>query len=425
MATNIPYGSVLARKVYGAALFAAVQIEPGFMNLLTGPAPKQAEAEAKLKGQTSAEYPIVRVTDLSKGAGASVSVDLFNNLQGKPVMGDKRIVGKLMSLTYSSMDVQINQYRGGADAGGKMTQQRTVWNLRGIAMAGLTNWAGRLEDQLCLVAMAGARGTQNTADWVIPLASDPDFATIMVNTVQAPTKNRQFYANDATGANNLDTTDILTLTDFDRIASVLKDSQIPLQSIKIKGDVYAWNDPLWCAFVTNRQWLYLQTRTGEKSWRSFLQNAYERRSAGMRHPLFYGDVGMWAGILIRPMNRLAIRFNAGDTVAVDSGGTNGKTFTSTNQTAAVATDRCLIVGAQALLKCYGQHQASEYYYSWHEELVDHQNAVETSCAMMGGVAKTRFQVYDGVAPVDTDYGVAVLDSYAPDPTTAAGKALLV
>ena len=422
MATNIPYGSALAKKVYGAALFAAVQIEPGFMNLLTGPAPKQAEAEAKLKGQTSAEYPIVRVTDLSKGAGASVSVDLFNNLTGKPTMGDKRIVGKMMSLTYSSMDVQINQYRGGADAGGKMTQQRTVWNLRGIAMAGLTNWSGRLEDQLCLVHMAGARGTQNTADWVVPLASDSDFTTIMVNTVNAPTSNRKFYANDATLPSNLDTTDILTLTDFDRVASVLKDSLIPLQSIKIKGDVYAWNDPLWVAFVTNRQWLYLQTRTGEKSWRTFLQNAYERRSAGMRHPLFYGDVGFWAGILIRPMNRLAIRFAAGDTVAYDSGTT---TFTSSNATASVATDRCIIVGAQALLKCYGQHQSSEYYYSWHEELVDHQNAVETSVAMMGGVAKTRFQVYDGTNNIDTDYGVAAIDSYAPDPTTAAGKALLV
>lgn len=422
MATNIPYGSALARKIYGAALFAAVQIEPGFMNMLTGPAPKQAEAEAKLKGQTSAEYPIVRVTDLSKGAGASVSVDLFNNLTGKPVMGDKRMVGKMMSLTYSSMDVQINQYRGGADAGGRMTQQRTVWNLRGISMAGLTNWSGRLEDQLCLVHLAGARGTQNTNDWVVPLASDPDFATIMVNSVVAPTANRKFYANDATLPSNLDTTDILTLTDFDRVASVLKDSTVPLQSIKIKGDVYAWNDPLWVAFVTNRQWLYLQTRTGEKSWRSFLQNAYERRSAGMRHPLFYGDVGMWAGILIRPMNRLAIRFAAGDTVAYDSGTT---TFTSANATASVPTDRCLIVGAQALLKCYGQHQSSEYYYSWHEELVDHQNAVETSVAMMGGVAKTRFGVYNGSANVDTDYGVAVLDSYAPDPTTAAGKALLV
>jgi N4-gp56 family major capsid protein len=422
MATQIPYGSALARKVYGAALFAAVQLKPGFMKLLTGPAPKQSDAEAKLKGQTSSDYPIVRVTDLSKGAGASVSVDLFNSIQGKPVMGDKRIAGKLMSLTASSMDVQINQYRGGADAGGKMTQQRTVWNLRGIAMAGLTNWAARLEDQLSLVHMAGARGTQNNADWVIPLSSDSDFATIMVNPVLAPTANRQFYANDATGIANLDTTDILTLTDFDRIASVLKDAIVPLQTIQIEGDAYAWNDPLWCCFVTQRQWLYLQTRTGEKSWRSFLQNAYERRSSGMKHPLFYGDCGMWAGILIRPMNRLAIRFAAGATVAYDSGTT---TFTSANATAAVDTDRAIILGAQALLKCYGQHQSSEYYCSWNEEEVDHKNAIETSCAMMAGVAKTRFGVNNGTANVDTDYGVAVIDSYAPDPQSAAGKALLV
>ena len=58
--------------------------------------------------------------------------------------------------------------------------------------------------------------------------------------------------------------------------------------------------------------------------------------------------------------------------------------------------------------------------------MDHQNAVETSVAMMGGVAKTRFGVLNASnQSVDTDYGVAVIDSYAPDPTTAAGKALLV
>lgn len=289
-------------------------------------------------------------------------------------------------------------------------------------MSGLTNWAGRLEDQLCLVHMAGARGSQDSSDWVVPLATDPDFATIMVNPVLAPTSNRQFYANDATLISNLDSSDVLTLTDFDRVAATLKDAIVPIQTIKIKGDVYAWNDPLWCCFVTQRQWLYLQTRTGEKSWRTFLQNAYERRSAGMRHPLFYGDCGMWAGILIRPMNRLAIRFAAGDSVTYDSGTT---TYTAATATAAVPTDRAIVVGAQALCKCYGQHQSSEYYYSWHEELVDHQNAVETSVAMMGGVAKTRFSVYNGVNNVDTDYGVAVIDSYAPDPNTAAGRALLV
>jgi hypothetical protein len=69
-----------------------------------------------------------------------------------------------MSLTYSSMDVQINQYRGGADAGGKMTQQRTVWNLRGIAMAGLTNWAGgwKISSASCTWPARAARRTPRT-----------------------------------------------------------------------------------------------------------------------------------------------------------------------------------------------------------------------------------------------------------------------
>lgn len=425
MPTNIPIGSPLARKVYGAALFAAISVEPGFMNLLTGPAPQQSDAEANLSGdkkQTSSDYPVVRVTDLAKGAGDKVTADMFNPLQGKPTMGDRKIQGRLMSLSSSTMEVQINQYRAGADGGGRMSQQRTVWNLRDIAQAGLRGHAGKIEDQITLVQMAGARGYQNNIDWVVPLASDADFADIMVNTVKAPTANRQFYANDATAVDNLDTSDVLKLTDFDRVASVLRDSVVPLQAVKVKGDVYGWNDPLWVVWLTERQWLYLKTQTGERSWRTFLQNAYERRSAGMRHPLFYGDnTGMWAGMLIKQMNRMAIRFPAGSSVNVCLDPT---TETETTKTASVDTDRAVIMGAQAVIKAYGKHKDSEYHASWYEELTDHGNSVEMSYAMMGGCAKSRFKFKTGTAEEFVDYGVAVIDSYAPDPQTTAGKALL-
>ena len=36
MATNIPVGSALARKIYSVGLFNRVQHAPGFMNLLAG-----------------------------------------------------------------------------------------------------------------------------------------------------------------------------------------------------------------------------------------------------------------------------------------------------------------------------------------------------------------------------------------------------
>src|SRR4051812_20280133 len=108
MATVIPVGSPLARKVYSVGLFSRVQQAPGFMNLLSGPMPVEGEFGATAKGQTGAGYPVVKTGDLSKGAGDAVSIDLFNILQGKPTMGDKKIAGRMMGLTSSSMDIRIN-----------------------------------------------------------------------------------------------------------------------------------------------------------------------------------------------------------------------------------------------------------------------------------------------------------------------------
>lgn len=422
MATNIPVGSALARKIYSVGLFTRVQHSPGFMNLLAGEMPKEGSFAAKTKGQTSPDYPIVKAGDLAKGAGDTVSIDLFNILQGKPVMGDTRISGRMMQLTYSSMDVKIDQVRGGADSGGRMTQKRTVHNLRNISMAGLQAWMQRLEDQTALVHLAGARGSQATSDWVVPLASDSDFSSIMVNGVKAPTKNRYFAANDATDPSNIGSNDALTLQDIDRIVAQLRESPVVMQSVKIKGDDRAWNDPLWVMFVTERQWLYLQSRTGQTTWRTAVQNAFERKSGGMKHPLFDAyETIMWNGVLIKRMNRYAIRFNAGDVVKHDSGGADGGTYTEEDKTVAsnITVDRAIIVGAQALAKAYGK-SASDYFYDWSEEEVDHGNSIETVCAAMTGTGKIRFKI-DGA---DTDFGVAVVDSYAPDPASSAGRTLL-
>jgi N4-gp56 family major capsid protein len=401
-------------------MFTRVQHSPGFMNLISGEMPKEGSFAAKTKGQTSPDYPIVKAGDLAKGAGDTVSIDLFNILQGKPVMGDKRIEGRMMQLTYSSMDVRIDQVRGGADSGGRMTQKRTVHNLRNISMAGLQAWMQRLEDQTALVHLAGARGSQQTSDWVVPLQSDGDFSEIMVNTVKAPTKNRYFAANDATNPADIGTNDALTLQDIDRIVAQLRESPVVMQSVKIKGDDRAWNDPLWVMFVTERQWLYLQSRTSQTTWRQAVQYAFERKSGGLKHPLFDAyETIMWNGVLIKRMNRYAIRFAAGDNVVTDTGGADGMTYTESTVQTAQPVDRAIIVGAQALAKAYGK-SASDYFYDWSEKEVDHGNSIETVSAAMCGSAKIRFKI-DGA---DTDFGVAVVDSYAPDPASAAGRTLL-
>lgn len=410
MATDVPVGSPIARKLYSVAVFAATQRLPSFRRNLTGAAPQQGDAEKKLKGQTSPDLPFVRVTDLSKSMGDAVSVDLFNIVNGKPVMGDRKLSGKMMGLTFSSMDVKIDQYRAGIDPGGRMAQQRTLHNLRSIARANLSGYANRLEDQLALVHVAGARGYDDAADWAVPLASDADFNSIVVNAVLPPTRNRRFFGGDATSVANLDVNDKLSLSTIDMIRASIDEMVFPMQPVRLPDDPAADENPLYVLYVTSRQWHHLQTETGEVAWRTFLQNAYNRAS-GWNHPLFKGTPGMWNGILVKKMAR-AIRFPAGSIVKEYDANDVAQ-----DVVAAVDTDRAILLGAQALAEVYGRHGKSGYHANWHEEETDHGNTVETSVSFMGGKAKLRFEVNSGAggATEITDHGVLTIDSYAPKP----------
>lgn len=392
-----------ARKLFSVALFGETQRAASFRKNLIGPAPKQGDAERKAKGQTSPDYPFVQVNDLSKTAGDKVSVDLFNTLSGKPTMGDKKLAGRMMALTNSSMDISINQSRGGVDTGGRMTQQRTLNNLRNLGKAHLVGWTNRCFDQLSLVHVAGARGFQNDREWVVPLESDPEFTEIVVNTVKPPTSNRRLFAGDATSAVNIDSGDVLTLNDIDRVRAIIDDMAFPLQPIKLAGDPAADEDPLYLMLVSPRSWHKLLTASTGQNVRDFHAAAMSR-SKGFNHPLFMGNVGLWNGILVKKSLR-AIRFPTGsDVVEVN------EALAETTVQTAVDVERSIVLGAQALGIVHGRHSQTGYYFNWHEELTDHGNTLEISTAAMAGQAKLRFDDADGVA---TDHGVITVDSYAP------------
>lgn len=401
--TEVAIGSNLAVKLFSVALFQEQFRLSTFRRNLTGPAPKQSAAEAKARGQTSAGMPFVRITDLAKGAGDEVTVDLFNVVQIRPTMGDRKLAGRLGHLSSNSMNVKINQMRGGVEAGGKMSQQRTVHNLRNIAKANLAGWNARTQDQVAMIHVAGARGYQDDGEWVIPVAADPEFSEMMVNPVLPPTRNRRLFAGDATSVANLDTNDILTLTGIDRIRAQIEDTAFPMQPVQLAGDPQLGENPLYVLYVTPRVWHQIQIATGERSWTKFMTDA-KARASGWNHPLFMGEPGYWNGILIKKMNR-SIRFPAGSTVVEYDA-----SDVAQNVTAAVATDRCFLLGAQALACAYGAMEGSDYHFSWNEETEDHKNIKEISTASMMGCAKIRFTGSDG-AP--TDFGVMTIDCYAP------------
>lgn len=423
--TNVPVGSPLARKIFGAALFANTQRQPSLMNNLTGPAPKQSGAEAKLKGQTSPDMPLVRVTDLSKSQGDQVSVDLINQTGGKPIMGDKQAEGKGERLDMSSMDIRIDLATKVVDAGGKMSQQRTVHSLRGLSMANLQGWFKRFNDQSTIVHLAGARGSQAGTDWVVPKMEDPEFDEILINPVKAPTFNRHFVADGASVVQggqalaSIDSTDVFKLEHLDHLGAIIDDMEFKLQPIKIAGDAAADDEPLYLLLVTNRMWQSILTNSTPNSlqWRTFLQNAWNRASSfsgPKKHPLFTGEAGIWHNILVRKMDR-AIRHLPGDTLnyCTKAGQSTAAEDTTTipDLQPGYAVDRGMLLGAQALAHVYGKNQGSDTYANWMENRYNFERNTEVAGEVMCGKAKLRFGVPDvNGNKVPTDHGVMVLDA---------------
>ncbi len=412
---DLPIGDPDAAVAFSTTLYQQVQTQRNWMNLLSGPAPT-VSAEAPT-GQSAPGYPVTKVIDLTKGTADTVQVTLVNQLHGKPIVGDTVLAGKFMQSEFSRLYARVNQLRGGASRQ-KMAQHRTVHDLRTVVQKTLAEWTARVNDQRALVHLAGARGDQTILDWEIPLASDPDFSTIMVNPVQAPTYNRRFVVGSSMGGSVADIgiTDVLSLQDVTDVISQLQSSQNPLAPVVIEGDDYDWaaTHILW---VPMNVWNILKRPKALVDWKSALATTIARFDGSRKHPLFTGECIMWNNVLIKPMDRYSIFFAPGSSVTADSGSTG--TYTERTETVPTTSSnhyvaRSILMGAQALIQAFGSEGQDSYMWRWNEEFADHKNSVEISVSMIDGFLKSRFHV----AGQDTDLGVATIDSYAPPIMTA-------
>lgn len=410
MPTQIAPGSPAANKIFNAALFTEAVRRNCLSNMLTGNAPKVAsKSKTDPRKQTESGAPIVRVTDLSKTAGQQVTVDLYHQLRKKPTMGDRKLAGRGESLTSSQFDLQINQGRHMVDSGGRMTQQRTKHDLIRTAKTMLAPYFSRLDDQLTLIHLAGARGDHYDEEWIVPLESDSEFGDIIVNPLTPPTYDRHFYGGDATSLDNIDSADKFNLAAVDRLRLALDEMAFPIQPIRFEKDPMAEDSPFFILLVTPRQWFDFwtstDTATGGVALRNLQAQAAQRGSI-FKHPIFLGEAAMWNNILIKKVSR-PIRFNSGSNVTVSTNTDNAGTTTATVGT---QVERALLIGAQALATAYGRAGKPEnggYYFNMHTEDEDHGNSKEHSIAWMNGKAKFRFESSTGRI---NDHGVMVLDT---------------
>lgn len=414
--TVIPRGHPLAVKIFSAGIWAQLLRRVSFLDMLTGPTSGIAKARRDLERmETSHQAAIVMITDLSKGGGETVSVDLVHPTTGLPAVGDEYIEGYLSNLTFTSMDMRINQIRKGVEDGGAMSQQRTVHNLRQLAYSGLRGWFMRWKEQIQLVHLAGARGSHMDESWILPTEDHEKFGAYVVNELQPPSFGDHFYAGDAKSIEELTTTSILTLTDIDMLAAKLCERHVPMQGLQMKGERGHSDDmePFHVLMITPRQRHYLQTHKDPNGYdlSAFLAGARERSAS---NPLFKPGDLYWNGILVKTY-KLPICFFPGETVKVTStegGNVVNKTVPAFAPNVGARVDRAILIGGQALAMAYGRLKQNGREVYWHEEDTDHKARDEISVSIMSGCKKMRFKTKAGRV---FDHGVQVIDSYAPDP----------
>ncbi|MDP1774262.1 MAG: N4-gp56 family major capsid protein [Methylobacter sp.] len=419
MPTSLPYGSPQAIKIQSAGLFAASMQRNTTLNRLTGKLPTQADAENSMRNQSSNKYPIVLCKDLSKTAGDEITFDLINPLGGKPIMGGANAEGLGRSLSFSQDKLRINQTRYPVSAGDAMTQQRTKHQLRSLARAAAEEYMNRLQDQLTLVHMAGARGFHNNIEWVVPLASDSDFATICVNAVKAPTKNRHFMSTGsgiehivASGNEiTIATTDIMNADVVDGIRTYVDSMPLPPSPVIFEGDKMASDSPLRVLLVSSEQYTHFVQST---NFRTLQAQAMSRAQNAGGNPLFMGEAGLWNGILVVKMPK-PIRFYAGDSLRY-CGSYTSETETTTDLVPAAfgtgyAVDRAILLGGQALANAMGNNNKTGNPFFWSEKELDHSDKLEVLIGMMNGMSKIRFEIDHGsLGKQFTDNGVMAIDT---------------
>ncbi|EBY8711576.1 N4-gp56 family major capsid protein [Salmonella enterica subsp. enterica serovar Kottbus] len=392
-----------ANKLYQVALFTAANRNRSMVNILTEQqeAPKAVSPDKKSTKQTSAGAPVVRITDLKKERGDEVSFSIMHKLSKLPTMGDQRIEGRGEDLSRADFSLRIDQGRHLVDAGGRMSQQRTKFNLASSARTLLGTYFNDLQDQCAVVHLAGARGDFMADDVIVPLASHRDFKEIMINDVMPPTHNRHFFGGDATSLEAVDSSDVFTLSLVDNMALFIDEMAHPLQPVRLKGDELYGEDPYYVLYVTPRQWNDWYTSTSGKDWNQMMVRAVNR-SKGFNHPLFKGECAMWRNILVRKYAGMPIRFYTGSRVWISN-----NNLAATTQQIEVKTniDRAMLLGAQALANAYGQKDGGHF--NLIQKKTDMDNRTEIAINWINGLKKIRFEDKTGRMQ---DHGVIAVDT---------------
>lgn len=325
--------------------------------------------------------------DLEKGSGDVVQFDLNMRLRGEATFGDEVIVGKEEALKFLVDEVRIDQVRKAASGGSRMSNQRTVHDLRTITKERLSTYFAEWTDEVFHCYAAGVAGSVTANEDAIYISDS--FAG---NPVEAPDAFHQIYGGDATSKADLDAADKMSAALIRRVAVKAKTlnernpNVVRLRPISIEGAMHH------LVIMSEEQSYDLRTNAAATEWLEISKHAGVR---GGQNPLFTASLGM--------IDNVVLQASAGIRRFIDYGAGQN-----------VQAARALFLGAQALTVGYGKGNDNGSRMFWVEEMVDAKNSLNVYAGMIMGVKKTRFKpkTANFAAGTGTDFGVLAMDTAA-------------
>lgn len=311
---------------------------------------------------------IQRLTELESQAGDQIKYDLLMQMGNDGVTGDNRMRGNEEQLTYYQDTVTINQLRN-AHAFRRMSQQRTVHDLRMDAKANLSDWFADKFDTYMFNCLCG-----NTSHSFGQTATAPDADHYVVS---GDVSNTGVIATDE---GNLSSNDQIQLADMDFAKEKAKTLSPLIRPVMIDGGEY-YVIVLHPYSVTD---IRLDVaNSAYTSWPDIQMYANKR---GLKNPIFDGSLGVYNNMIMYESTRI---------------------YEPTS-----SVRRNLFLGAQAGVFAVGNAYSklqqnkvgSENLMSWYEDSDDYGNENGIAVGAIFGMNKSTFN--------SDDYGVIAISSYS-------------
>jgi N4-gp56 family major capsid protein len=316
---------------------------------------------------------IQRLTELEKSAGDQIKYDLLMQMTGAGVEGDNRMRDNEEPLVYHQDSVKIDQLRN-AHAFRRMSQQRTLHDLRMDAKGNLADWfAGKMDDY-CFRSLCG----DTTFSFASNTATDPDSDHYIISGDVAST------GVIATDEETLGNNDQIQLADLDYAKEAAKTLTPPIRPAIYDGQEYY--------VIILHEYSVTDIRldvanSAYTDWPTIQMYANKR---GLQNPIFTGALGVYNGMILMSSTYLP---------AFDGA-------------ASSTVRRNLFLGAQSGVFAQGsaydgiekERMGKDNLMSWYEQTDDFGNEKAISVGSIFGLKSTKFN--------DKDYGRIIITSYA-------------